>query len=109
METLDVLSIHPEMIRQGVPCENHCLDLYVPVNKISRAIVRRYQYRQSVETFKSEIDGKQWFDIPFGFHTRKGIWRADYDLNDPAAESERRRREDECAARKPAISLNDQI
>ena len=37
------------------------------------------------------------------------ILRADYALNYPAAESERRRREDECAARKPAISPNNQI
>ena len=70
MKKLDILSIHPEMIRLGVPCENHALDLYVPVNKITKGIVRRYEYRQSVKTFKSEIDGKQWFDIPFGFQAR---------------------------------------
>lgn len=46
--------------------DTHESDLYVLVNDISKKIVNEYEFKNNVTTFKSQIDNKLWYDIPFG-------------------------------------------
>ena len=47
--------------------DNHCSDLYVLKNEISTNFVNNYEYKGNVGTFRSEIDGLIWYDIPFAY------------------------------------------
>ena len=47
--------------------DNHETDLYLKYSKESAALVKDYEYRGIVETFRSPIDGCLWFDIPFAY------------------------------------------
>lgn len=71
------MSIYKQMIEAGVEISNHSSDLYVPVNDVTRAIVADYEFANNVTTFRSNVDGKQWYDIPFAFEPywdlRRGI------------------------------------
>ncbi len=58
-------AIYDDMLAAGVSVENHYSDLYVPVNEITQPIVAKYSGK--VYTFVSQIDGKQWYDIPFAY------------------------------------------
>jgi hypothetical protein len=42
-------------------------DLYVPVNPVTIEIVNNYKFKCNVKTFKSNIDGKLMYDIPFSY------------------------------------------
>lgn len=42
-------------------------DLYIRVTNESRKIIDSYEYAKQVQTFKSNIDGKAWYEIPFGY------------------------------------------
>lgn len=58
-------NIHEELKKIEVELSGHYSDLYCPVNDITREIINRYEYKESVTTFISQIDGKLWYDIPF--------------------------------------------
>jgi len=62
------MEIQKEMELAGVKYDYHQSDLYVPINKITIDIVERYQFKNNVESFKSNIDGTMWFDIPFAYN-----------------------------------------
>ena len=51
----------------GIPYDSHETDLYLPVNEETRALIQNYRFKENVTTFKSQIDGKQWFDVPFAY------------------------------------------
>mgnify|MGYP003475466893 FL=1 len=40
-------------------------DLYLKKTKLSKALVDHYQYRENVSTFRDQIDGNIWYDLPF--------------------------------------------
>lgn len=61
------MSIYEEMKAAGVEIGHHESDLYVPVNDITRKIVREYKYRANVTIFTCQIDKKPWYDIPFAY------------------------------------------
>ena len=61
------MTIYQELLAADVPLDNHESDLYALVTDASRAIVARYQHREIVKTFTSEVDGKLWYDIPFAY------------------------------------------
>jgi hypothetical protein len=61
------LSIHAKLVKANQPIDNHHSDLYTPVNSTTERIVRKYQHRRNVETFRNTIDGGIWYDIPFAF------------------------------------------
>ncbi len=60
-------TIYAQLVAAGVPVDNHYSDLYALVTDESAKIVRGYSCASSVRRFRSNIDGKQWFDIPFAF------------------------------------------
>ena len=60
-------SIYLQLKEAGVQLDNHESDLYALVTDESKRILQSYKYKSQVTTFKSEIDKKLWFDIPFAF------------------------------------------
>jgi len=36
-------------------------------NSISESFVSGYEFKQNVKPFRSELDGKIWYDIPFAY------------------------------------------
>jgi hypothetical protein len=63
----DAMHIYDELKAAGVPLDSHATDLYAKVTPESAAIVARYEFRGSVRQFTSQIDGAQWYDIPFAY------------------------------------------
>jgi hypothetical protein len=49
----------------GVELDSHESDLYALLTPESEKIIAGYANKDSVKKFKSEKDGKMWFDIPF--------------------------------------------
>lgn len=45
--------------------DRHETDLYAKVTPKSKELVNRYEFKTNVTTFKSELDGTLWYDIPF--------------------------------------------
>lgn len=60
-EKLLAMGMKPEEIG------NWCSDLYVKKNEISDKFVSEYSSKNIVTTFISNIDGKVWYEIPFGY------------------------------------------
>jgi hypothetical protein len=60
-------SVYHDLVKVMAPTEldHHESDLYVLVNEKSRPIVEKYVGSASV--FKSNLDGKLWYDLPFAF------------------------------------------
>lgn len=71
----NVMDLYDQMTAAGSIMDSHYSDLYVPVNDITRAIVRDYKYKKNVTTFKCQIDGKVWYDIPFAY---KPYWEGKF-------------------------------
>jgi hypothetical protein len=63
-----MLNIYDEVKNQGIEFDNHCSDLYIPVNEQTQELVNNYQYKNSVTAFISNIDQKLWYDIPFAYY-----------------------------------------
>lgn len=64
--------IYNDLKAAGIPLDNHESDLYAKVTPESREIVNAYYHRyyhrgdvRTVGTFKSEIDGDLWYELPF--------------------------------------------
>lgn len=60
-------NIYQELKDTGVMMHNHESDLYVPVTDATRAIIERYEFKDSVTTFRSTLIGGLWYDIPFAY------------------------------------------
>lgn len=61
------MRIYEEMKAAGVKIASHETDLYVPVNDITSAIVGRYEHKTIVTTFRNQVEGGEWYDIPFAY------------------------------------------
>ena len=62
------MTIYEELKAAGCTLDNHCSDLYVKRDETSRAIVeRRRAEHPRTSTFRSNIDGTLWYDIPLSF------------------------------------------
>ena len=64
------MTIKEQLLKLGMTPEeisNHESDLYVLKNSISEKFISSYEYKQNVTTFRSQIDNKIWYDIPFGY------------------------------------------
>jgi hypothetical protein len=57
--------IEREMIKAGVPVDSWATDLYSKVTPKSKELIDNYEYKNIVKTFRSQIDGQLWYDIPF--------------------------------------------
>ena len=56
-----------EMGMEENEIDNHCSDLYVKKNDISTSFVNEYEFKQNVTTFRDQIEGQIWYDIPFAY------------------------------------------
>ena len=70
---LDQPTIYQRLIACGVPADHmdsHESDLYVKRTAQTEPIVNAAYYRgdfSTVTTFRSQIDGTAWYDIPFAY------------------------------------------
>ena len=58
-------SIFKAIVAANVPRDHHESDLYVKATLEARAILAQYEH--SFTSFRNQIDGSLWFDIPFAF------------------------------------------
>ena len=61
------MGIYEQLNNANVPLDNHESDLYAKVTPESTTILKTYQFRSQVSTFKNQIDNALWFDIPFAY------------------------------------------
>lgn len=57
--------IYHQLKAAGVPLDSHESDLYALVSEASRSIVNAWEFKANARTFRSDVDGKQWYDLPF--------------------------------------------
>ncbi len=70
------MNIFEEIKKVGVEYSSWQSDLYFPKNKTTDEIVSRYEFKGNVTTFKDNITGNTWYDVPFAydpFWESKGI------------------------------------
>ena len=58
-------SLHQQLLAAGVDVDSHESDLYAMVTPESRRIVEESGHGSTM--FRSEADGKLWYDLPFAF------------------------------------------
>lgn len=51
----------------GIPYANHETDLYIPVTDQTRKLIDAYEFKSNVTTFKNQVEGGIWYDIPFAY------------------------------------------
>lgn len=61
------LTLFEKVVNMGIEWDHHCSDLYLPVNDKTRELIDDYEFKCNVTSFKSAIDGTQWYDIPFSY------------------------------------------
>ena len=47
--------------------DHHCSDLYLKVTPESQKLVADYDFAENVTTFRDQIEGKPWYEIPFAY------------------------------------------
>lgn len=57
------MSVYTDLKEAGIPLDSHESDLYVLSTSEAWVIIRKHKKRG--ESFKSQIDGKIWIDLPF--------------------------------------------
>ena len=61
------MTIFEEINQAGIEFDHHYSDLYFPKNPVTDKIISRYEYKRNVKTFKDNITGKIWYDVPFAY------------------------------------------
>ena len=65
---MNIEQLNEALKASGCEFDHWATDLYVPKTPETAAIVKQYQYyKQNVTTFRSQIDGTTWYDIPFAY------------------------------------------
>ena len=59
--------LYRKLLDFGVKVNSHESDLYAIVCPESESLINQYEHKENVRRFTSNIDGKQWFDIPFAY------------------------------------------
>jgi hypothetical protein len=60
-------NVHEQLSKAGVELDHHASDLYAKRTPVSERILRGYEHRRNVTTFRSNVDGTVWYDIPFAY------------------------------------------
>jgi hypothetical protein len=60
-------TLFDRILMDKIPYDNHCSDLYIPVNEKTKKLMENYEFKENVHTFTSNIDGGSWYDIPFAY------------------------------------------
>ena len=63
------MNIYEEMVKVCLADEigSHNSDLYVPVKPETKEIIEKYEFKASVSTFRDNISGRLYYDIPFAY------------------------------------------
>jgi len=61
------MTVYQQLKAADVPTSIYFSDLYCKVTSESRRIIGEYEHKSNVTTFKNNIDGTLWYDIPFAF------------------------------------------
>lgn len=56
-----------KVVELGIKHDHHESDLYVPVNAQTKTMMNDYEYARLVTTFKDQVTGNLWYDIPFAY------------------------------------------
>lgn len=67
---MNMTTIKQQLVNAGMKeseIDTYSSDLYVLVNEVSKEWLSTYEFKVNVTTFRSELDGKLWYDIPFGY------------------------------------------
>jgi len=64
---MQIKDVYNRMKEAGVEIGSHSSDLHVPVTETSTAILEHYEFHENVTKFRSLVDGKMWYDIPFAY------------------------------------------
>lgn len=68
--------LYDKAVELGIPMGHWVSDLHLKITPESTALIRDYQFRKSVRSFKSNIDKTHWYDIPFGYKPFWDAWDA---------------------------------
>lgn len=61
-------SLYHCLVAMGIEVDHHESDLYFPASAVTLALLRRFPDQGKIaKSFKSEIDGKRWIEVPFAF------------------------------------------
>ena len=56
-----------KVVELGIEHDHHESDLYVPINAQTKTLMNDYEYGMLVTTFKDQITGNLWYDIPCAY------------------------------------------
>jgi len=60
------MTIYTEALEKGIEISNHESDLYLPMtNQVADILNNHPKTKHTL--FRSSIDGKMWYDIPFAY------------------------------------------
>lgn len=62
-----IKDIYTEVKKLNVKTDSHSSDLYVEKTAETEKLIADYEFKQNVRTFKSDVDGSIWYDIPFAY------------------------------------------
>jgi hypothetical protein len=63
-------SIYSRLVAAGCQIDSHESDLYVKASPEALAVIRQFEAEGGVthrKRFTSQIDGTEWYDLPFAF------------------------------------------
>lgn len=66
------MSLYAAIVAEGIKTDHHESDLYVRATPRAFAILREFK-RAGCHTFRSQIDGLLWIDVPFAYEP---FWKA---------------------------------
>ena len=74
MKTIE-LSLHAECVTLGIPTQHHASDLYIPVTNQTYELLKKHGKKATV--FTNQVEGGQWYDVPFAYEPFFDKARAD--------------------------------
>lgn len=60
------MSLYKDLRAAGIPIDHHESDLYVLATPAARSLIKKHGIK-APGSFKSDVDGMIWFDIPFAY------------------------------------------
>ena len=68
------ITIYQKIVKAGIEFDNHCSDLYIPVTKETTKLIDAYRFKRNVTKFKNQIDGRQFYEVPFAYDEYYKSW-----------------------------------
>jgi len=61
------IDFYEKVVELGIEHDHHESDLYVPINAQTKTLMNDYEYAMLVTTFKDQVTGNLWYDIPCAY------------------------------------------